>query len=201
MIVYVETNFVLELALLQPEHEECETLLDLAKEHSYVELALPAFSIGEAYEAWERKLRQRNRLQDDLKREIEQLSRSKPYEEQAESFRELTNRLLFESGEQEKRRLDRTLKLVLSTAQIVPLNADTIREALELQRTRSLGPQDAMVYASVLDHLATSGSSGCFITKNSKDFLNPDIEEDLAGYDCKLLTSFKNGLGYVRSRL
>jgi hypothetical protein len=71
VIVYVETNFVLELALLQQEHEECETLLDLAKEHSYMELALPAFSIGEAYEAWGRKLRQRNKLQDDLKREID----------------------------------------------------------------------------------------------------------------------------------
>lgn len=201
MIVYVETNFVLELALLQQEHEECQTLLDLAKEYPRMELALPAFSIGEAYEAWGRKLRQRNRLQDDLNREIEQLSRSKPYEEPAESFRELATRLLFERGEQEKRRLDRTLNLVLSIAQIVPLNADTIRKALELQRTRSLEPQDAMVYASVLDHLAASGSPGCFITKNSKDFLNPDIEEDLVGYDCKLLTSFRNGLGYVRSRL
>lgn len=153
MIVYVETNFLLELALLQQEHEECEALLDLAKEHPHMEPALPVFSIGEAYEAWGRKLRQRNSLQDDLKREIEQLSRPKPYEEQAESFRELTNRLLFESGEQEKRRLDRTLNLVLSTAEIIPLNADTIRKALELQRTRSLEPQDAMVYASVLDHL------------------------------------------------
>ena len=77
MIVYVETNFLLELALLQPEHEECETLLDLAKEHPGVELALPAFCIGEAYEAWGRKLRQRSKLQNDLTREINQLSRSR----------------------------------------------------------------------------------------------------------------------------
>jgi len=77
VIAYVETNFLLELALLQPEHEECETLLDLAKEHPGVELALPAFCIGEAYEAWGRKLRQRSKLQNDLTREINQLSRSR----------------------------------------------------------------------------------------------------------------------------
>lgn len=199
MIVYVETNFVLELALLQPEHEECETLLDLSKEHSGMVLALPAFCIGETYEAWGRKFKQRTRLRDDLTREINQLSRSTPYRDQAKSLRELANRLLFETGEEERRRLDRTLGLILSSTHIIPLKADTIRNALQLQRTRSLAPQDAIVYASVLDHL-TNRPVGpcCFVTKNSKDFLNPDIEEDLDGHDCKLLTSFENGLNYAR---
>lgn len=167
-----------------------------------MELALPAFSIGEAYEAWGRKFRQRSRLQEDLKREIDQLSRSRPYREQSKSFREMTSRLLFESGEEEKRRLDRTLNLILGSARIIPMDITTISKSLELQKTRSLEPQDAIVYASVLGHLTRRPRGpGCFITKNSKDFLNPDIEEDLAGYDCKLLTNFENGLGYVRSRL
>ena len=41
----------------------------------------------------------------------------------------------------------------------------------------------------------------CFITKNSRDFVNPDIENELKAYNCRLLTKFADGLGYVRSRL
>ena len=46
MIVYVESNFVLELAFLQEQHESCNTIITLA-ESSQVELVIPAFSIVE----------------------------------------------------------------------------------------------------------------------------------------------------------
>jgi hypothetical protein len=45
--VYVETNFVLELALEQAQHAECEEILRLAESKS-VEIALPAFSFVES---------------------------------------------------------------------------------------------------------------------------------------------------------
>ena len=51
MIVYLESNFVLELAFLQAEHEECSAILRLA-ETGEIRLVLPAFSIGEPYETW-----------------------------------------------------------------------------------------------------------------------------------------------------
>ncbi len=51
MIVYVESNFVLELAFLQEEHERCLALLSLAESRD-IHLVLPAFSIGEPYEVW-----------------------------------------------------------------------------------------------------------------------------------------------------
>ena len=44
MIVYVESNFVLELAFLQEEHEGCLELLSLS-ESGDICLVLPAFSI------------------------------------------------------------------------------------------------------------------------------------------------------------
>jgi len=46
-----------------------------------------------------------------------------------------------------------------------------------------------------------SEDSRCFITKNSKDFVNPDIENELGTYTCRLLTKCGDGLGYIRSRL
>jgi len=41
----------------------------------------------------------------------------------------------------------------------------------------------------------------CFINKNAKDFLIPQIEEEVSGHDCKLLGKFSHGLGYTHSVL
>jgi predicted nucleic acid-binding protein len=99
-------------------------------------------------------------------------------------------------------RLDEALDRILRIAEVIPIGLSTIRSAIALQRSRSLSPQDSIVYASILAHLAeTSEDLRCFITKNSKDFVNPDIENDLATHTCRLLTKFGDGLGYIRSRL
>ena len=60
MIVYVESNFVLELAFLQEEHESCLELLSLSESEDIC-LVLPAFSIGEPYEAWGTSLKAKTR--------------------------------------------------------------------------------------------------------------------------------------------
>ena len=43
MIVYVESNFVLEIALLQEEHEGCAAIIDLSESKS-IDLVIPGFS-------------------------------------------------------------------------------------------------------------------------------------------------------------
>ncbi len=67
MIVYVESNFVLELAFLQEEYESCLELLHLAESEA-IHLVLPAFSVGEPYEVWVRRSKQRRELRDQLRR-------------------------------------------------------------------------------------------------------------------------------------
>ena len=49
MIVYVETNFVLEIAFLQEQHAACLALVDLARAGK-IGLVLPAFSIADPLE-------------------------------------------------------------------------------------------------------------------------------------------------------
>lgn len=41
----------------------------------------------------------------------------------------------------------------------------------------------------------------CFVTKNSRDFANPDVYADLKAYKCKLLTGFGDGLRYMWSQV
>jgi predicted nucleic acid-binding protein len=200
MIVYVESNFVLELAFLQEEYESCLELLGLAESQD-IHLVLPAFSIGEPYEVWVRRSKQRRELRDQLSTAIRELSRSRPYQASSHEFQELTN-LLLRSGEEEKRRLDEALDRILRMAEVIPIGLNTIRAAITLQKSRSLSPQDSIVYASILAHLAEAPEDlRCFITKNSKDFVNPDIENELGAHTCRLLTKFGDGLGYIRSRL
>lgn len=201
MIVYVESNFVLELAYLQEEHQSCEEILSLAEEGK-IGLVLPAYSVGEPYDSWVRRSKQRSELHERLSRELNELSRSKPYLEIPNEFQGITKTLV-ESGEEEKHRLDRAASRILETAVVVPIEKEVIRAAIDFQRTRNLSPQDSIVYASVLSHLISTSKEEpkCFITKNSKDFANPDIYSELETYGCKLLTKFNNGLGYAKSCL
>ncbi len=200
MIVYLESNFVLELAFLQAEHENCSALLRLSQ-LGKIRLVLPAFSIGEPYETWVRRSKRRREIHEDLTSAIRELSRSSPYEGASEHFHELTS-ILIRSGEEEKRRLDETLEKILQTVEVVPVGLSIIRAAINYQKKLYLSPQDSIVFASILDHLNTASPEPCcFITKNSKDFANPDIENELTVNNCKLLTKFADGVGYVGSQL
>lgn len=199
MIVYVESNFVLEIAFLRNEHELCTTLLDAARMHTF-RLALPAFSVGETYEAWVRRSKQRAELSGRLRNELGELSRSKPYETSTAEFERVTS-LLVRSSEDEKRRLDEALDHILNIAEIIPIGVTTIKAAIAYQQAPALSPQDSIVYASILQHLTqSSGETACFVTKNSKDFDNPDIENHLRGHNCRLFFRFSDALGYIQSQ-
>ncbi len=200
MIVYVESNFVLELAFLQEEFEACNSILELS-EAGKIDLIVPAYSLLEPYEALVRRSRRRNELSIRLADETREMSRSRPYSEITERASEITSTLI-SSGEQEKRRLDSTVIRMLDCSEIIPIQPNTLRRALDAQTEFSLSPQDAIVYTSVIQNLESASiDPKCFLNKNSKDFLNPDIEEELRRHDCRLITHFSQGLQYLQSAL
>lgn len=200
MIVYVESNFVLELAYLQEEHSFCEQLLGLALTEQ-VQLVIPAYCIAEPYHAWVQKSQKRKDISQRFADEIKELSRSKPYIEMTQVLQPIPVKLL-ESSKAEKRVLDSKLLQILSVAAVIPLDKTIVESAIELQITRGLLTQDSIVYASVLAHLeAMGGAKTCFITKNSNDFGSPEIMADLGSQNCKLLFKFQAGLGYIQSQL
>jgi predicted nucleic acid-binding protein len=199
MKVYVESNFVLELAFLQEEHDACQELLHLAETHQ-IQLVIPMYSLIEPYEVLVRRTKQRRDLHTRLMAEIRELARSAPYRSTPVDFQDITG-LLLRSEAEEKQRLNQVLMRISAVANLIPMNSNVIQIATAMQSNLSFSPQDAVVYASVLDDLTASPQLGCFITKNSKDFANPDIEQELANYQCQLLWKFGDGLGYMKSRL
>ena len=200
MDVYAESNFVLELALLQEQHESCEKIIGLS-EAGKTQLILPAYSLTEPYETIVRYAKNRTRVSHDLATEVKQLSRSKPYQEEIDALQRVTG-FLVRSQEEEKERLRSTVDRLIAVSEIIPLDAPILSEARKYQLDHDLSPQDSIVYASVLNHLSRSSSAAkCFLNRNSKDFDDPDIEDALNHYGCKMLFSFDDGYGYISSQI
>jgi predicted nucleic acid-binding protein len=201
MIVYAESNFVLELTFLRKDHEDAERLLALS-EAGAITLAVPAYSLAEPYETLTRRAKTRRTLQAQLATEIGELARSQPYAELAETSRTVTS-VLAASAEEERLRLGAVVERVIRGAGVIPLTGATMSASLQLQASLGFATaQDAIVYASVEEHLATAPDlPRLFVTQNRKDFLTPDVQTRLNRLDCRLFTSFPAARGFVESTL
>lgn len=200
MNIYVESNFVLELALMQEQHDSCENILRLC-ENKKANLVLPAYSVAEPYETLIRRDKSRKSLAQNITNELQQLSRTQLYKAKSDNYQDIASFLL-KSGEEENQRLLQIHDRLLNTAQIIPLEKNILALALKVQIELHLSPQDSIVYASVLQHLeARKLEKSCFLNKNSKDFDDPDIEESLIRNNCKLLFNFKKGCDYINSQI
>ncbi len=161
MNVYVESNFVLELAFMQEQQESCESILRLC-EAGRLRVIMPAYSIVEPHETMVRRERDRKALQERFLREIGQLLRSDPYKGENDVLQQVAI-FLTHSIDEEIRRLDLTLARLLRITDVISLDAEILTKAQDIQRMLELAPQDAVVYASVVQHLAASASTAnCF---------------------------------------
>src|SRR6516225_1916272 len=171
MIVYVESNFILELAYLQQQQASCDELLALA-EAAQLLLAIPAFSLTEARLSLRRRAHRRRKFHDRLTREIREISRSEPYQAISTSAQPLTTALI-ESSEAEKQRLDSVLSRLLGTCEVISVQGTTAQRAFGLEVSVDLSAGDAVILASILEDLAKRPAGPkCFLNRNSKDFAN-----------------------------
>lgn len=104
MKIYVESNFVLELALQQEQASSCEEILELC-EGVDRELVGPAYSLPEPYETLIRRRKERERIQRDLYVELQQLARSATYSGRLDAF-DAVSTLLIGTAEQDAARLE-----------------------------------------------------------------------------------------------
>lgn len=196
MNVFVESNFVLELALEQEETRSCERLIELAQVSS-IRLLIPSYSFIEPHETLTRRRIDRDALRLRVLNELNQLARSAALAEGVASSQEIVN-LLAESSVYETRRVEHVTVLLCSVAEVLPLSLSVIQAAGVCRSTFDLSPQDAMVYASIrarleLDH----ASASCFVSRNPRDFDGPNIGRDLASFNCKFFSSFVTAVRYI----
>lgn len=195
MQVYVESNFVLELALRQEQWRSCDNIVKLCEEGS-VQLILPSYCLAEPHEALVRRRKRRTRVREDVEGELKQLARTDFYGDRLEEFRELAS-FLIGSAEDEDGRLTVVTSQLLQLAEVISLDASVLAASTDYRQRHGLSPQDAIVYASVLSHLqARRVSVSCFLNRD-KDFGDEYVVEELRNCGCELLQSFDVGYRYV----
>lgn len=200
MNVYVETNFILELAFEQEQSESCEKILRFS-ESKRLKLVIPAYSLAEPHEKLNRQAVNRKKLQDSLNIELRQLSRSKTYNSRIESIREL-ERLIVESNEEEWQRFIMYRDRFLNCAEFIALDIDVLQLAVYFEELYDLKPQDAIVFASIISHLQINQlEQACFLNKNTKDFDSPDIVQKLQKLNCRMIPRFDHALNFLQSQL
>lgn len=199
MNIYVETNFILELTFEQEQSASCEQILQLC-EAEQTKLFIPAYNLAEPHEKLSRQSKSRRELQQSLDTELRQLSRTASYASRIQSIQDIAN-LIVQSNEEERNRFTQYRERLLNTGEIIALTADILTEAASHEAIYDLTPQDALVYASVIDHLRRyQPQQACFLNRNSKDFDRPDIIDELNQFNCRMIPRFDHGYRFLQSQ-
>lgn len=200
MNVYVETNFVLELVFEQEQFQWCENLLSLC-EAKKISLLLPAYCLVEPREKLVRQSNTRIDLQRILDAEIRQLSRTASYTARVSQMQDIGN-LLLQSNRDEQQRFYHYLNRILGVTEIIPLTAEVISDGVRNEGLYKLRSQDAIVYASVINHLRQYNTlQSCFLNRNSRDFDVPNILQELNQYNCRMIPLFDQGYQFINTRV
>lgn len=197
MIVYVETNFLLELAYLQERRESCDEILRMAQTRQ-ITLALPAFSAIEARVTWHRRALERRRLHSELEKHIREISRSEAFRSLNDQSKDVVAALV--SGAEESRsRLENAIQAIETHGTLIPLSSEIVLMSRWHEQVLSLTPQDALVLASVRSHAEKVSGAKCFVSQDAKGFANPTVYDELSGVECKVLVNFADAVAYIRS--
>jgi predicted nucleic acid-binding protein len=200
MIIYVESNFILELALEQEQYQSCEEILKICGSGKG-SLVIPVFCIAESYHTVWRRSDKRIQLEKPLAEELKLLERTKSYQKDVNTLRKDATSILLKSGKEENQRLRQVLNEKLSKAELIPLEQAIITDATGLELQFDLKTSDAIVYASILQHLMKTGTDQkCFLNRD-RDFTDPDILSQLRTYNCKILSSFDDGVNYIHHQI
>jgi hypothetical protein len=199
MNIYSETNYVLELVLLQEQCRDCEEILRLCEKDQAL-LVIPAYSLVEPHEKLTRQSSNRKELQRRLDIELRQLARTSDYANRMEDIQDISN-ILIKSNEEERQRFGDCRERLIKTAEIIPLTSAILESAAYYETLYDLRPQDAIVYASILNHLEMNRPPiSCFLNRNTKDFDNPDITDELSQFGCRMIVQFTDGLNFIHSQ-
>jgi hypothetical protein len=195
MIVYVESNFVLEIALQQEQSVAANQILHFA-EAGRIELAIPVFSLCEPYSTVASFALERGRAMRQLEALVNQVGRSVPYQSLASDIRASVGPVANIQHE-EAQSLYAVAARILSAARVLPLGIDTLRLAQELQGIHELKPKDAMVLAAIMLDLNIQPAEApkCFVSRDGKDFRAP--ARSLSPLNCHFIADFADALMYV----
>lgn len=199
MRVYTESNFVLELALEQEQHQACEDLVQLAADKA-IELVLPAFALLEPYQTLVTRRIDGEDLHRQLHEQVQQLERTASIAADASRLREAAD-LVPRAAHDAARRFLEARRRLGRVARMISIGGSELESATTLAVEFGLELPDAVMLASVLADAAMKPSPSTFLNRNTRDFDDPDIKRRLKQVNCDLVGGFDGGLSRVRHTL
>lgn len=192
MIVYAESNFVLELTLEQEGQAYAENIL-VAAERGHITLVVPSFSIHEPVSTVVHRSRARRQISNQISEQARQLERSATHTGLVTDIRALAGRLASLDGH-EQLRLQTTINRVLRTATVVPMTSAVFAVAVDYASDFGLSLPDAIVLASTINHAANcpQAEPKIFANRNPRDFDVPDVVSLLGTHGCELAVTFED---------
>lgn len=167
---------------------------------SEVRLALPDVCVMEAISAFDWKRIERNRLKDELDRQLSQLQRSINVQSAQQLATELTRAHLTNAELLTAllTRLDETLLGISNRAELFSLSAEIVRHQGQLFRETELDRDDALILASILAHSKSDPTARkAFLTGNFKDFDTEPVRRLLGDTGIKQFSSTGRVLGWI----
>ncbi|MEO8973000.1 MAG: hypothetical protein ABI406_15550 [Ktedonobacteraceae bacterium] len=171
MIVYVESNFILELALEQKEALAAENILKLA-EAGKIDLAFPSFALSETFTSIMHTQSERQHLRSASEVTIKQLKQSVQSELHKQVVSDLPPilTLLTKLITRELELLNTAIERMLIGGRLIEIDASNFREALIYQRKFDIKSKDSIIYAAVLADLKRFSVMDlkCFLSRDRK---------------------------------
>ncbi|MDQ5824872.1 MAG: hypothetical protein M3441_11810 [Chloroflexota bacterium] len=197
MIVYVETNFILQLALRQEEAHAADAIMERARSNS-VRLVLPAFSLSEPYSTLTYRALDRRSIYNSLMQQLALLRRSEPHQQTASVLQQL----LLMWVDLEARETDLLHRVIVELLTVGRAIQTDVADVMKSERYRSLynlSPQDAIILSAITRDFGTQDrlEAKCFISTNAKDFNNPGIRAELKLFNCRLISKIADGLAFI----
>lgn len=201
MIVYVESNFVLELALGQEEQPEADAILSWA-EAGILTLRIPAFAVCEPFSTVLQRARNRDRAWSEMSRQIVDLSRSSAHSEVVEELRPV-QATFRQVNQAESVALHLTLERVLAVTTPIGVTKAVLEDAYRSQREYALPAADSVIYASILADLREQDydTDKVFVSRNKRDFDHHDLLRELGSFRCAYYQDFRSVEAHLRTAL
>jgi len=201
MKVYVETNWLLDLALEQERIRASSFVLELAK-NSKIRLYLPEICLVEAEQKIVRRRLQRETLIENLQSEGRELIRNcdAMYQSQAAAIDQDIIQLR-RISDFEREHFNATVRDISKFLTWLHLDDDSLQKSFYFEENYSLNRLDALVYAVIrADAASDLATEKCFIDYDG-DFKEPELKLDMTELGITLLGSPESVENFVRSKV
>lgn len=204
MIVYIESNFILEIALQQEQSLYAENILGLATQGE-ITLAFPDFALSEPFATVMHRNGERKKISNNLIDIFKEIRRSKSHGQIMMHAGSIMS-MLRDVEIREWEGLHGIVAQLLHIGIPIPCNAKCLEQALVYRTRHGLSSQDAFIYASIMADVQKHPQSNkkCFLSRDRRAFGQDDdrtIKAELDAYNCRYIGSFLQGLDYIQSTL